>query len=219
MKIITGIFFIISFSINAQSLLLGVAGGVTTSNTEDNISFDFDNYKGYYFCFFIEDTLINDFHYRIGVNINKNKAYKDYMKCQLGPVYYNDVEYLINFINMPFLIKYSFGRKVKFYLIGGPYLSLIAYSQRKAEVTSWSTIDNKMVTRNTKDSANNELNTFNIGLTTGGGFEFQFNNRIDFLLESRYKLYLFPIKSGEYEICNINNLNSIIISLGIKLKI
>jgi len=204
---------VFSFTVEAQNCSLNFSSGLTSSNTNDNYSLKMDSYLGLYTNLFFESSE-NNFGYRLGYELNINKAFMDFMSCQRGPVYYHDNEYTVYLLNLPVLLKYSIGEKMKFYFLGGLFIDFNIYSRWKCDFEYYSFVTGTMVTEPI-DKKTDGFEFLNVGITTGFGFEVPGNTRMNYFIEVKQNIYANILAT-----CNnleqFGNMKSLNFSLGIK---
>jgi hypothetical protein len=80
----------------------------------------------------------------------------------------------LDYLHIPFMFKYSFGDKIRFFVNAGPYFGLL--------------LDYSYTTSKTNQSfmnSNSVLNSNDYGLASGAGLNFNPNKKLGFLIELR----------------------------------
>jgi hypothetical protein len=111
----------------------------------------------------------------------------------------------LNYFQIPLLVKYSFGKKVKYFINAGPYFGyLYKYSYTTENVFQ------------TFMNSNSKLNSIDYGLTSGIGLTFNSEKKLGFNVELRNNLGFMNL-SDVYNVYDAKNKNfSFLLNFGIK---
>ena len=111
----------------------------------------------------------------------------------------------LNYFQIPLLVKYSFGKKVKYFINAGPYFGYL-YKYSYTTENDFQTFMN----------SNSKLNSTDYGLTSGIGLTFNSEKKLGFNVELRNNLGFMNL-SDAYNVYDTKNKNfSFLLNFGIK---
>ena len=170
--IILGLLFSINIS-SQNNLKVGVIAGVNYPKNRGHKYTKYHNFKvgylfGVSFDYFLKEKL------SLKANINYERKIKKrqltYYSYEAEEIGKEDFEEIYEYINIPLLIKYEFG-KSNFFVNGGPFLNYLLNNQIKPDFPN--------------EIDNTKLKKVDFGMSLGIGTNISLNNKNDFTIEIR----------------------------------
>jgi hypothetical protein len=183
-KIIFAAVAVMAFTFsNAQNARFGIKGGLNFANfTGDTEGLDFKTKVGFNIGGFVEVKLADKFYIQPELLYSTQGSIVDDVEVYDGfDVYYGDVQFKFNYINVPVMFKYYVADK--FNLEAGPQIGFLVSAEATVKV------EGTKATESVKDN----FETLDFGLNFGAGYDFTKN----FSAGVRYNLGLANIADTE----------------------
>lgn len=131
---------------------------------------------------------------------------------------------VLNYLELPILAKFSWGRTLIFYADGGPYVGYLLHAEEKTKGRSIIYVDQQGdpltvqgYTPPPQDLNDNiditsSIRRFNAGITGGAGLAFPLDARNRVFFDARFEYGLINIQ--KYSVDGSNNTGNVLISLG-----
>ena len=131
---------------------------------------------------------------------------------------------VLNYLELPILAKFSWGRTLIFYANGGPYLGYLLHAEEKTKGTSTIYADQKGdpltiqgypvppqdFTANTDITSS--IKRFNVGITGGAGLALPIDARNKLFFDARFEYGFINIQKSSAD--GSNNTGNVLLSLG-----
>ncbi len=218
-KYITILLFI-PLVISAQKFNYGFKAGLRlTSAFHKGISFDFFSKKGLVINSYVNYSFIKGLSVQSEISFEQYRIEQDHKNCQLAPVSYYDINYTLNYIKNPVLLKYEIGNKLKFYFNSGIYLGFLLSAREKGIYSYYNPIN---LTSGTEEYVcgivHDRFDKTDTGVIFGMGLGITTKKNLDIILETRYYYSLLTYELDCYDIYWITDLRSLAVSIGINIK-
>jgi hypothetical protein len=134
----------------------------------------------------------------VGIELNDNLA------VEMHPMYLRkggtqmaigenpNIDYTLSFIEIPILVKYSFGDRIRPHLFGGPSLGLLASAKAEGEVGG---VVQGGAVRVYEADLTDVIGGFDLSLTIGAGFSYSLES-FELFLDARYQYGLLELAEG-----------------------
>jgi hypothetical protein len=218
-KVIITILFFIPLVLSAQKFHYGFKAGLSfTSAFHKGISFDFFSKKGLMINSYANYSFIKGFSVQSELSFEQYRIEQDYKKCQLGSIWYTDINYKLNYLKIPILLKYDIGKKLKFYFNSGIYLGFLFSARENGIFNIYEEFKPLISVEYSDRTVHDRFDKTDTGVIFGTGLEIITNKSLDVIIETRYYYSLLTYEFDCYENYWIRDLRSLVIGIGVNLK-
>lgn len=213
------IFFLFVFCYSplfSQTFIVGLHGGISVpqlkSSSENEISKDYSSRLAATFGLFADVGLTPQMSIKTAINyagqggkrqgVQPVTALPPFIAQMLPPgtMLYADFdnESVLNYLEVPVTIKFTWGSILKYYINAGPYVGILLNSTQKTEGSSQLYFDNGTTqpvsmqgqplppqSFNAATDIKKEIHTVNLGLTGGIGFAYSLSRSSQIVLDAR----------------------------------
>lgn len=201
--------FFQTIDLQAQVFSFGIKGGLNYTNISGDYSFENEFKTGLNFGAFANFNFTRMMGVVSEINYEqKGFRYKSYS---------NQTEQIIgekrfDYLTIPILFKYQFGKNTKFFVTIGTYLGILVYAYDKGQITDESVLPPLVSSWN--HDIYFDTQDVDMGLSFGVGLQIPLNRRFGLVLEGRYQPGLMLVEPDKMFIEEYRNV-SMELNLGI----
>ena len=188
-----------SFLTNAQSIKLGIDGGISIpqlkSSGSNPISQGYTSREAAVFGVFADFQIKNNFSIKTFINYAGQGGKRDGMQPVAGTPYYANFknQSILNYLEIPVMAKWEWGNKWKYYFNVGPYVGFLLSAKQKTSGSSELYLDmggtqplpGGAQPFDANTDIKSSINNVNFGLTGGAGLIYPVCKKSELILDIR----------------------------------